>query len=762
MKKLVCLSLVCIFLLSINHIASAQGITNTWYFGLNAGVDFNTGTLVALTDGQLSTLEGCATISDSNGNLLFYTDGVHAWDQSHNLMPNGSGLLGHGNSTQSALIVPNPSVSNIYYLFTVGIAGGVMAYSEVDMNLNGGLGDITTTKNIIMLNNAIERITAVKADNGDYWVITKIHGGDFHSFRVSGAGVATTGVTSNVGHSIGASNGEGAIKASPNSKKVAVTYFHEDIELFDFDNATGQLSYQLTIPHTGVYAPYGIEFSQNSKVLYYTELGNNAISQIDLLAGSNTAIINSKTDIGFNPMLNYGALQLAMDGKIYASNHNDSALSVIHTPNKLGTACNFQGSAVSLNGRIAQIGLPNFIPSFFENPFSVQYFCLGDSTCFNYDTINIDSVTWNFDDLNSGIANHATSFAPKHVFSDTGLYEVVLTVYRGGIETTLNQLVRIFPSVAINLGQDTTLCDTANLLLSMPQNGLDYTWQDGSTSNTFLVHQTGVYAITATNGNCEDTDSIVITFNPCFVDSFSVQGFCFGALTSFHYSDTNVDSIRWDFDDLGTGILNTSTQHSAQHRFSGPGTFDVSLTVYRNGFSTTTRQHVLIYPAVVLDLGEDTTLCNDETLFLNTPEPNTNYVWQDGSTNATFLVHQSGSYSVTATTANCQSTDSVEVTFVDCNACVVAIPDAFSPNEDGRNDVFKGVYKSNCLITNYRLSVYNRWGQEIYRTNNKDEGWNGMYNGVLQPQEVYVYIMDYEIRGTSKTQRSRGRFTLLR
>lgn len=762
MKKLACLSLVCIFLLSINHIASAQGITNTWYFGLNAGVDFSAGTPVALTNGQLSTLEGCATISDSNGNLLFYTDGVHAWDQSHNLMPNGSGLLGHGNSTQSGLIVPNPSVSNIYYLFTVGIAGGVMAYSEVDMNLNGGLGDITTTKNIIMLNNAIERITAVQAENGDYWVITKVHGGDFYSFRVSGAGVATTGVTSSVGNSIGASNGEGAIKASPNSKKVAVTYFHEDIELFDFDNATGKLSYQLTIPHTGVYAPYGIEFSQNSKVLYYTELGNNAISQIDLLAGSNVAIINSKTNIGFNPMLNYGALQLAADGKIYASNHNDSALSVIHTPNKLGVACNFQGNAVSLNGRIAQIGLPNFIPSFFENPFSVQHFCLGDSTCFNYDTLNIDSVAWNFDDINSGITNYATSFASKHVFSDTGSYEVVLIVYRGGIETTLHQLIRIFPSVTIDLGQDTTLCDTTNLLLTVSQNGLDYTWQDGSTSNTLLANQTGIYAVTATNGNCEDTDSIFITFNPCFLDSFSVQDFCFGALTSFNYSDYSVDSIRWDFDDWSTGILNTSTQHSAQHRFSIPGTFNVSLTLYRNGFSTTIHQSVLIYPAVVLDLGEDTMLCSNETILLNTSQPNTNYVWQDGSTNATFLVSQSGIYSVTGTTANCQHTDSVEVIFVDCKACVVEMPNAFSPNEDGFNDVFKCVYKSNCLITNYKLSIYNRWGQEIYTTKNKDEGWDGMYNDVVQPQEVYIYRMEYGIRGTSQTQQSRGPFTLLR
>ena len=88
-------------------------------FWKEAGLDFNSGSPVALTNGQLNTTEGCTTISDKNGNLLFYTDGSVVYDKSHQVMPNGYGLLGHYSSTQSAIIVPKPNNPNLYYIFTV-------------------------------------------------------------------------------------------------------------------------------------------------------------------------------------------------------------------------------------------------------------------------------------------------------------------------------------------------------------------------------------------------------------------------------------------------------------------------------------------------------------------------------------------------------------------------------------------------------------------------------------------------------------------
>lgn len=135
MKKMLILS----FLFCLNLVFS-QGEANIWYFGQNAGLDFNSGSPVSINGSQMNTLEGCSTISNSSGQLLFYTDGVTVWDRNHNIMPNGTGLMGHESSTQSSLVIPKPNDPNIYYLFTVSeINSDGLRYSVIDMSLNGGV-----------------------------------------------------------------------------------------------------------------------------------------------------------------------------------------------------------------------------------------------------------------------------------------------------------------------------------------------------------------------------------------------------------------------------------------------------------------------------------------------------------------------------------------------------------------------------------------------------------------------------------------------
>src|SRR5690606_35253082 len=123
-----------------------------WYFGLKAGLRFNqNGTVTPLTDGKIDALEGCATISDANGNLLFYSNGYQVWNRNHVEMPNGEDLLGTRSTTQSTLIIPNPCYSNIYYLITQsGPTQSCLGvyYSVIDMTLDNGLGDVTDQKNI--------------------------------------------------------------------------------------------------------------------------------------------------------------------------------------------------------------------------------------------------------------------------------------------------------------------------------------------------------------------------------------------------------------------------------------------------------------------------------------------------------------------------------------------------------------------------------------------------------------------------------------
>ncbi len=159
---------------------TSQNEASNWFFGENAGISFDldTNTITKSFDGQLNTREGCSSISDDNGNLLFYTDGLNVWNKNHSIMSNGFGLNGDESSTQSAIIVPKPNNPNIYYVFTVddrerdGFTYG-LNYSEIDMSLDSGLGSVTV-KNVNLLAASSEKITAVLKDciTEAVWVVT--------------------------------------------------------------------------------------------------------------------------------------------------------------------------------------------------------------------------------------------------------------------------------------------------------------------------------------------------------------------------------------------------------------------------------------------------------------------------------------------------------------------------------------------------------------------------------------------------------------
>ena len=114
MQKII--TILCLLLLANTLLLAQQA--NVWYFGDHAGLNFNTTPPSALLNSQMYTHEGCSTVSDSLGNLLFYTDGRDVWNKNHQVMPNGSGLMGHESSTHSAIVIPKPGSNTIYYIFT--------------------------------------------------------------------------------------------------------------------------------------------------------------------------------------------------------------------------------------------------------------------------------------------------------------------------------------------------------------------------------------------------------------------------------------------------------------------------------------------------------------------------------------------------------------------------------------------------------------------------------------------------------------------
>lgn len=439
MRKISCIVFILTMLVSYS-----QGEANIWYFGYNAGLDFNSGTPVALTDGQLYTEEGCATISNAQGELLFYTDGITVYNRHHQIMVNGMGLLGHSSSAQSATVVPKPGSSNLYYIFTTDNEHDPngFRYSVVDMSLDNGNGAITADeKNILIYTPTIENLGITKHANGiDYWIIT--HGWDgnnFITYLLTSSGLSNAPVITNIGLPVTGSGfkAAGTIKVSPSGSKVAFTSVSDFAQLFDFDNSTGTLSNEITlILESGEL--YGAAFSPDESVLYISN-SINKIHQFDLNASD---IPNSRVFI-FNSSGHYpGQMQIGKDNKIYVAFLNRTYLAVINNPNVVGIDCDFVLNGVSLNGRTSRTGLPSFNQSFFFTP-SIQLSsaCEGESTDFTFSTNQtVLSAVWNFGD-----GAISSEISPTHTYSTAGNYTVSVTVTTPFGTGTNTREITIFP-----------------------------------------------------------------------------------------------------------------------------------------------------------------------------------------------------------------------------------------------------------------------------------------------------------------------------
>lgn len=356
--------------------AVAQKEANVWYFGKNAGLSFSGAEIMPLKDGNLFSEEGSATICDAQGNLLFYSNGMQVWDKSHQIMANGKELKGHESSTQAALILPKPGSAHLYYLFTTDFQGmnHGLQYHLIDISKNGGLGEVISKNNLIFAP-VTEKLTAVRHRNGrDFWVLThRWNSTAFYAYLITPAGITFTPVESRIGSMPTGDNGGtiGYLKASPAGDKLAMATWApiNKLELFDFDNATGQVTNVLDLGKFD--EAYGVEFSPDGSKLYGGKNGiaggEARIFQFNLKAGSPDDIIHSGKQVAKSNSRKIGALQLGPDGRIYIARNESTFLGVIRNPNAAGPDCDYKDNGISLGSQRSELGLPNFPAFYFHN-----------------------------------------------------------------------------------------------------------------------------------------------------------------------------------------------------------------------------------------------------------------------------------------------------------------------------------------------------------------------------------------------------------
>lgn len=680
--KIHALAIVILMTLSQVSFAQQERFFN-WYFGNQAGLSFAGGTPVALTNSAMSTTEGCASISDANGNLMFYTNGLNVYNRNHVVMTNGAGLNGHQSSTQSAIIVQKPLSNTIYYIFTADADVGPdgIQYSEVDMSLSGGLGAVTANKNILMRTPSCEKITAVRhCNNRDVWIVTHDWGSNsFRTWLITPAGVNMTPVVSNTGSVIGGINqsGYGQLKANPDGNKLLAGYYGfggtngtNKFELYDFDNSTGMVSNGFTLAtETGA---YGCEFSPDGRVAYGAT-NQGRLVQFNLCAGSNAAIQASKVVIGvLGPFI--GSLQMGPDGKIYIS-RNSTSLSVINNPNVVGTGCGFVNAAISLAGRTSSMGLPN-LASFYVRP-EIQPFTF-TSNCtdvsFTSPTVNassnscanaanaIQGVQWNFGDPTSGAANTSTALNPTHNFSSTGTYSVELILDLGCYYDTLIQSVNV-TGFNVVMSSTPAACGsnsgTATATPAAPGT-YTYSWSNGATGATITGLAPGLYTVTVTESSgCSATGvadvqsggSAVLTVNTNNV-------LCNGGATGNASASGSGGAAPYTFV-WSTGATSSSINNLVAGNYS--------VTMTDNAGCTATQNFTIAEPAV---LGATATAaptsCSSPTgsasVVASGGTAPYSYLWSDGTTGTSVTGLSSGNHTVTVTDANgCNVTRTVNV-----------------------------------------------------------------------------------------------------
>ena len=373
-----------------------------------------------------------------------------------------------------------------------------------------------------------------------------------------------------------------------------------------------------------------------------------------------------------------------------------------------------------------------------EHNFDTVHRCLGDTLALLVEH-NPDSVPveWIVD----GISHLGDDYSFLLTALDT-LY--VQCVLHYDCPDTTTTFVAVVPPPLLTVAHDTIVCAGATLPVEQPD-ALSYLWSNGATTPAITVDSAGMYQVAVTNIGCRAES-----------DSFQVSLYGQSAV------DFGDDSLLCE---LATLLLDATQSHPAQYFWQDAST-NTTYTVYEDGdYWVVITDHCLGASDTIrvgylndftVNLGPDTTLCEGKTLTLSPGVPYCDYLWQDGSTQPTYLVRGPGTYSVEVSNRCFSHWDAVDVEYEHC-AQELYLPNAFTPGPDALNPVFLPVFSYPDEIEEYRMEIWNRWGGLVFRTEEKTFGWDGA-NAI---DGVYAVVVHYKTRG-EKAKTVKGSVTVVR
>lgn len=493
---------------------------NMWCFGNGFGLDFNLNQINEFSC-SIDQNEGSASISNHNGELLFYTDGITVFNRFGGIMEEGTGLLANFSSTQAALIVPFPgNCDNLkkYYIFTLGTGNdNKLHYSVVDMSENGGLGKVIY-KNIFVANNTTEAMSAVLSCDGESVFVVAMNIDNNQEQLISIEITADNDIipTGNITFQpldipgINNSNQIGLINSSfakfnPIGNKLAFSLWFHGIVLIDFDRETGlmnNLEYLSFDNIPEINDAWGMEFNASGDKIYFSY---NSFSY----NGNNTrgfAYVPTN-NIQIQPVItpfpedyHVRVMQLAPNNSIFINTYNGDFFSKIYSINE-----NDEITEHSFENTFYNISFPNTWISRIThhqqeelNLPEVIHVCQGEGA--NISAPGFSNYHWSTDENTSSI-----------YVTEEGIYSLTVTD-ANGCTLTGETFVDVDDSEVV-LPEELNLCDQENIVLDATFGFDSYLWSTGETTQSIIVTNTGNYSVTATSINgCTSTDATNIVF----------------------------------------------------------------------------------------------------------------------------------------------------------------------------------------------------------------------------------------------------------
>ncbi len=788
---------------------------NVWIFGTNAGISFNGATPAPVTS-VINSNEAAASVCDANGDLLFYTDGTTVWDRFNTPMPNGTGLQPYLNGTsstsQGAQIVPVIDSPGKYYIFTITgenlgvINRGRFYYSIVDMSLNGGLGDVVSSrKQILVKTGMTEQMIAVPGEDCDIWLLLVSQQDSLYAFRIDRNGLHTTPVLSPVAGGMSSYfNGViGNMEISPDRKKLAIA--RGSLTVYDFDFSTGLATNTVPLvnPSNNAMTFYALEFSPDNNIVYATQGGTccgRGLHQFVVSSGAHTQIAAASV---------YG-IKRGPDDQIYVLEYEANRVHVIRNPDVPGVGCQFDQNVLTLNpgsigkskfsnhypvlppldtisrtvqvipgcdvqqypelqaavstgrnyvwsdgdtGRLKTIttsgtyvltyseSCKSYIDTFHVSPLFLERLDLGPDT-------TICDLAYTLDATYPGAAGYLWNNGhrdPRLTLTESGSYRVSVEGFRCPLQDTIH--VRFVPPVNVDLGPDTIICKQTPARIGAQIAAADsYLWSTGATIPYIEVSESGNYRMSILVSGCEFSDTLTVTAMDAPEPDLGADGkICMDQRILLNAFAGAGASYRWSNGDTQSAILVTEA-----------GIYSVRVLSEYGCTAQDTVRFVFV-PEPVIYIGPDTVVCEETPLILRANAIGADSImWSDGTVGPVISIRHGNVFTATAYNYCGVAADTVEVKQIFCD---IWVPNAFTPNGDGRNDVFR-VLGNIGKLEGFGLSLYNRWGERVFHTQDKYAGWDGYHKNLPSQLGTYVYIMQYSIGGTPYQQQ--GNFHLLR